>query len=146
MSNERAFELREGEFLRWNGSGFQPVGATKRRRGPSTLSFVFMTDCRSLTQGLQSPKELSEREAQHQLIELSQKIQVVLQWVPAHCGLAGNEQADRPGKGSQATRSPSEKPRLSSRGPTFQPGEKPTATDRMTPSIYLIATNRPQCL
>ena len=56
---------------------------------------VFLTDCRSIIQSLQNPREQLERNTYRLLCELSQDSQVVVQWIPAHCGLAGNEEADR---------------------------------------------------
>ena len=56
---------------------------------------VFLTDCRSIIQSLQNPREQLERNTYRLLCELSQASQVVVQWIPAHCGLAGNEEADR---------------------------------------------------
>ena len=53
-----------------------------------------MTDCKSAIQGLQSPKDRLERETRHLLSNLSQQRKVAVQWLPAHCGLGGNEMAD----------------------------------------------------
>jgi ribonuclease HI len=57
---------------------------------------VILTDCRSLLQSLQHWR--SESILQHisqELQTLSSKTSVVLQWIPSHCGVAGNEEADR---------------------------------------------------
>ena len=56
---------------------------------------VFLTDCRSAIQSLQSPKEQLERDTLCMLHSLSQRVNVAVQWIPAHCGLAGNERADK---------------------------------------------------
>ena len=56
---------------------------------------VFLTDCRSAIQSLQSPSEQLERDTLHLMRDLSQRTKVTVQWIPAHCGLAGNEEADR---------------------------------------------------
>ncbi|XP_070182442.1 uncharacterized protein, partial [Littorina saxatilis] len=56
---------------------------------------VFLTDCRSAVQSLQSPKEQLERDTHRLLCTLSQSTNVAVQWIPAHCGLSGNEEADR---------------------------------------------------
>ena len=56
---------------------------------------VFLTDCKSTIQSLQSPSEQLERDTQRLLCDLTQQAQIVVQWIPAHCGLSGNEEADR---------------------------------------------------
>ena len=56
---------------------------------------VFLTDCKSAIQNLQSPSEKLERDTLQQLKDLSQNAQVTVQWIPAHCGLSGNETADK---------------------------------------------------
>ena len=56
---------------------------------------VFLTDCRSAIQSLQSPSEQMERDTLHLLSDLSQRTKVTVQWIRAHCGLAGNDEADR---------------------------------------------------
>ena len=56
---------------------------------------VFLTDCKSAIQSLQSPKDQLERDALHSLTALSRQVKVAVQWIPAHCGLTGNEEADR---------------------------------------------------
>ena len=60
-----------------------------------TPNVVFLTDCRSAIQRLQSPSEQIERDTQRLLCDLSQGANIAVQWIPAHCGLAGNEEADR---------------------------------------------------
>lgn len=56
---------------------------------------VFFTDCKSLLQGLQSPRnELQLTDIRKALHELSGRSTVRLQWVPSHCQIAGNEKAD----------------------------------------------------
>ena len=62
---------------------------------PRPKNIVFLTDCRSIVQSLQSPSEQMERDTQRLLCDLSQGANVAVQWIPAHCGLAGNEEADR---------------------------------------------------
>ena len=56
---------------------------------------VFLTDCKSAIQSLQSPSDQLERDTLHSLTALSQQLKVAVQWIPAHCGLSGNEKADR---------------------------------------------------
>lgn len=62
---------------------------------PRPQNVVFLIDCRSVIQRLQSPSEQLERDTQRLLCDLSQGANVAVQWIPAHCGLAGNEEADR---------------------------------------------------
>ena len=70
---------------------------------PPPPNIVFLSDCKSIIQSLQSPREQIERETQYLLSELSQHSEVAVQWIPAHCGLSGNEEADRLAKsGSRA--------------------------------------------
>ena len=70
---------------------------------PQPSHVVFLTDCRSAIQSLQSPSEQTERETQHLLAVLSQKSKVAVQWIPAHCGLSTNEEAGQTCKGWQQT-------------------------------------------
>ena len=56
---------------------------------------VFLTDCRSAIQSLQSPSDQLERDTQRLLCDLLQRTQIAVQWIPSHCGLTGNEEADR---------------------------------------------------
>ena len=62
---------------------------------PRPQNVVFLTDCKSAIQRLQSPKEQLERDTQQLLSGLSQRANVAVQWIPAHCGVYGNEEADR---------------------------------------------------
>ena len=56
---------------------------------------VFLTDCKSAIQSLLSPNEQLERETQHILCDLSKSAHIAVQWIPAHCDVAGNERADK---------------------------------------------------
>ena len=62
---------------------------------PRPHNIVFLTDCKSAIQRLQSPIEQLERDTQQLLSDLSQGVNVAVQWIPAHCGLYGNDEADR---------------------------------------------------
>ena len=64
-------------------------------QSPLPSHVVFLTDCRSAIQSLQSPSDQLERNTLHLLTALSRQIKVAIQWIPAHCGLSGNEEADR---------------------------------------------------
>ena len=54
-------------------------------------NIVILTDARSVLEALQAG-ELSE--LWKQLMQLSKRHRLVLQWVPSHCGIPGNERAD----------------------------------------------------
>ena len=53
-----------------------------------------LTDALSVLEGLQNTREKTLDPLRLALIELSSKANVVLQWIPAHCGIPGNEIAD----------------------------------------------------
>ena len=55
-----------------------------------------MTDCPSILQSLQSPGEDQIfSDIRQELSLLKNKTSVTLQWIPSHCGVGGNEEADR---------------------------------------------------
>ncbi|XP_076456403.1 uncharacterized protein LOC143290772 [Babylonia areolata] len=57
---------------------------------------VFLTDCKSILQSVQAPGgEQIIRDIRQELNLLKQRTAVVLQWIPSHCGIGGNEEADR---------------------------------------------------
>ena len=57
---------------------------------------VFLTDCRSVLQSLQTrERDQILQDIKQELHNLSSKTTVVLQWIPSHCGISGNEEADR---------------------------------------------------
>ena len=72
---------------------------------PMPEHVIFLTDCRSAIQRLQSPSEQLERDTQRLLCDLSQHIHVAVQWIPAHCGLAGNEEVNRLAKSGSISQS-----------------------------------------
>ncbi|XP_041357606.1 uncharacterized protein LOC121374568 [Gigantopelta aegis] len=53
---------------------------------------VFLTDALSVLQALQGEKLPHLNEAMQ---EVAKERRVALQWIPAHCGIPGNEEADR---------------------------------------------------
>ncbi|XP_070180097.1 uncharacterized protein [Littorina saxatilis] len=61
----------------------------------SRQNIVLLTDSLSALQSLLSgPTDLPTRQLDNCLSTLSQHNKVVLQWIPAHVGIAGNEEAD----------------------------------------------------
>ena len=55
-----------------------------------------MTDCRSILQSFQSPGgEQIFGSIRQELSLLKNKTAVILQWISSHCGVEGNEEADR---------------------------------------------------
>jgi ribonuclease HI len=64
--------------------------------GCSQQYLVLLTDSLSALQSLMSgPTDLPTRQLHICLTTLSQHNKVALQWIPAHVGIAGNEEADR---------------------------------------------------
>ena len=62
--------------------------------GPTNT--VFLTDCWSIQQSLQSPGgDLAFSNMKLELSLLKNKTSVTVQWIPPHCGVGGNEEADR---------------------------------------------------
>jgi ribonuclease HI len=59
-------------------------------------NIVFLCDCMSVLQTIQKePEDLLTRTTLEHLNKLSADNKVSLQWIPAHCGIVGNEMADR---------------------------------------------------
>ena len=72
---------------------------------PPLSHIVFLTDCKSAVQCLQSSREQLEIDTQRPLCDQSQDSKAVVPRIPVHCGLAGNEEADRLAKyGSEQER------------------------------------------
>ena len=65
-----------------------------KQENQTHTNIVFLTDCMSIIQCLQHPREQLERNTLKVLCELSQDSQVIVQWISAHCGPAGNDEAD----------------------------------------------------
>ena len=71
------------------------------------LPTAILTDSLSTLQVLTTPgTDAAIRELQDSLMQLSAQRQVVLQWIPAHCGIPGNEQADRLAKAGSILQQP----------------------------------------
>ena len=73
---------------------------------PLPANAVILTDCKSMLQSVQGSRDQSQlmRSIRRELSSLSQKTNLVLQWIPAHCDIKGNEEADKLSKeGSKAT-------------------------------------------
>ena len=58
---------------------------------------VILTDCKSMLQSVQGSRDRSQllENIRKELTILSSKTNLVLQWIPSHCGIYGNEEADR---------------------------------------------------
>ena len=56
---------------------------------------VFLTDSLSAIQALEAKStDSTVQKLQRELAQLSEKAEIHLQWIPSHCGIAGNESAD----------------------------------------------------
>ena len=80
--------------------------AAKTLNSSSNLSnnTVILTDCKSVLESILTGGKNDDtlRELQKELTNLKEKTALVLQWLPAHCGISGNEKADALSKrGSQ---------------------------------------------
>ena len=59
-------------------------------------NIVFLTDCRSLLQSIQTYRgEQILLTIKRELQALTKRTNLILQWIPSHCGVPGNEEADR---------------------------------------------------
>ena len=56
---------------------------------------VIFTDALSVLSKLQNPHQKDLGEVKTALADLAAQTNLILQWIPAHCGIQGNEQADR---------------------------------------------------
>jgi len=59
-------------------------------------NIVFLTDCRAVLQSLETGKgDKILQKIKTNIQALSSKSTVIMQWIPSHCGISGNEEADR---------------------------------------------------
>ena len=56
---------------------------------------VIFTDALSVLSKLHTPHQKDLSEVETALVDLAAQTNLILQWIPAHCGIQGNEQADR---------------------------------------------------
>ena len=56
---------------------------------------VILTDALSVLEALGNPKEKDLNPLREKIARLMSKSKVVFQWIPAHCGIPGNEIADK---------------------------------------------------
>ena len=74
---------------------FALLTASESMRENTGKCIVFLTDCLSTMQDLESgPSELQSQELLKSLLNLSSNNKVIVQWVPSHIGLLGNDKAD----------------------------------------------------
>ena len=59
---------------------------------------VIFTDALSVLSKLQNPHRKDLSEVETALVDLAAQTNLTLQWIPAHCGIQGNEQADWPAR------------------------------------------------
>ena len=58
-------------------------------------NIVIFTDALSVLDALQNPQQKELNELKAALVDLAAQTVLTLQWIPAHCGIHGNETADR---------------------------------------------------
>ena len=76
---------------------------------PPPAKIVILTDCKSLTQSLQHPDDQLSRDTVRELSKLQCEAPVVVQWIPAHCDIKGNETADKLAKKGSRSEQPETK-------------------------------------
>ena len=65
-----------------------------RNRNVTHDNIVILTDALSVLQALKNPKTKELNELTGALATLAKSANLILQWIPAHCGIRGNETAD----------------------------------------------------
>ena len=76
------------------------------------MQVVFLSDDRPMLQAMDTEKE---RELTSKLADLSKQKRVALQWIPANCGIPGNERADQLAKQGARDAQPTSSLRFSER-------------------------------
>ena len=80
---------------------------TLNEREELSTHSVILTDCKSVLQSLQTGEKsqilCNVRQA---LKTLSRRTRLTLQWIPSHCGISGNEEADRLSKAGSRLEQP----------------------------------------
>ena len=56
---------------------------------------VIFPDALSILSKLPNPRQTDLNEVETALVDLAAQSNLTLQWIPAHCGIQGNEQADQ---------------------------------------------------
>ena len=56
---------------------------------------VILTDALSVLEALGNPKKTDLNPLREMIARLIPQTKVVFQWIPAHCGIPGNETADK---------------------------------------------------
>ena len=62
----------------------------------SNTNIVFLIDCKSVLESVQNEsQDNATRHFKHQFSIISRTNKAAFQWIPAHCGITGNESADK---------------------------------------------------
>ena len=69
---------------------------------------VILSDCKSLLQSLQSGREQNKimTDLRKELTGLNPRTTLAIQWIPSHCGVSGNEEADKLSKEGSKQKQP----------------------------------------
>ena len=62
---------------------------------PTKPNVVIFTDALSVLSKLQNPRQKDLNEVETALVDPAAQTNLILQWIPAHCWIQGNEKADR---------------------------------------------------
>ena len=105
-NNRDTAKIPTGKFCHNYDAEIQAIIAAAKKLlntelGPHPI--VFLTDARSVLQALQARKL---PDLQTLLSEIHKQCRVTIQWIPSHCGIPGNEKADRLAKEGAAEAQP----------------------------------------